>query len=209
MQTVQLSQIVKQVKIILNENIEMEQIFALDPDQLQLEELIGERIIDAVRFIHENGRREFISDGIELTGTPSTNQDGTGYIGLPENFLRLIVFQLTAWNMPVIEPISDADPKYLMQKSKFTGVRGGPSKPVCAITNGIGGKVLEFYSVPPGTTAIVKIARYLPIPEKEGATIKICPKLKTAIYYHCAGLVALTFKDQVASSLFDIAKSYL
>lgn len=209
MEAVQLSDIIREVKIILNENIAMDSILLDDPNQLELEELIKARIIDAVRFVHENAPSEHLSQGLDLVGTITTNQDGTGYMTIPDNFLRLIVFQLESWHLPVFNLISDNDPAYLMQKSKFTGVRGGPSKPVCAITSGDNGKIIEFYSVRPGTAATKKKARYIPMPEIEVNSIRICPKLKTSAYYYCAGLVAGIFKDQVAASLFELSKAYL
>ena len=108
-----------------------------------------------------------------------------------------------------MEPIHESDPAYLAQKSKFLGVRGGPAKPVCAISSGVSGKILEYFSAPPGTTPTIKMARYIPFPEVVNSSIMICPKLKTAAYYQCAGLVAATFKDEGATSLFEIAKGYL
>lgn len=209
MEVVQLSTIIKEVKIILNENIAIDTILLDDPNQLELDELIKARIIDAVRFVHENARSEYLSQGDDLVGAISTNQDGTGSMTIPDNFLRLVVFQLESWHLPVFNLVSDNDPAYLKQKSKFTGVRGGPSKPVCAITSGIDGKIIEFYSVKPGTSAVKKKARYIPMPSIENNTLKICPKLKASVYYYCAGLVAGIFKDEVAASLFELSKNYL
>lgn len=90
----------------------------------------------------------------ETTGVQLTTDDygKTGYIVLPENFLRLISFKMTEWERPANIPVQVTSAEYFMQKNKF--VRGGISKPVVAITwKALGTptpepkKILEYYSV--------------------------------------------------------------
>lgn len=57
--------------------------------------------------------------------------DGTGYVGLPDDFLRLYRFKMAAWQRTATEAISIHNPKYKLQSSKHT--RGGLVKPVVAI----------------------------------------------------------------------------
>jgi hypothetical protein len=59
------------------------------------------------------------------------DEDGHGYIGLPDDFLRLYSFKMTVWQRPVSVAITTQNPKYDLQKNKFT--RGGVSKPVVAV----------------------------------------------------------------------------
>lgn len=209
MQTVTVAEIVREVKIILDENTENNPILTVDTDQLQIEEIIKSRIIDAVRFIHESAPSHMLDDGLNIVGSPVTVQDGSGYVVLPDDFMKLIIFKLETWSRPVIEPISDTDPLYFAQSSRFRGIRGGTDKPVCAITTGKDGRVLEFFSVAPGTTAKINKAKYLPLPKIEDNTIKVCRKLYQPINYQCAGLVALTLKDTNAKSYFEVAKSFV
>ena len=209
MQTVLVSDIIKEVKIILDENIVDDAVLTADANQLQLLDLIKSRIIDAVRSIHEAAPSELLDDGLTIPGATVTLQDGSGYITLPDDFMRLVIFQLATWSRPVVVPISDTDPKYFMQKSRFLGIRGGTDKPVCAITTGASCRILEFYSIAPGTTASVVKAKYLPLPSISNDSIQVCKKLYRPILYECAGLVALTYKDEVAKSFFEVAKSYL
>ncbi len=210
MRTVQIADLVKDVKIVIDENIATDPVLADDDNQLELEELIAARAVDAVRSIHEAAPSDMLDDGdtLPVTGIV-TNQDGSGYVPLPDDFMRLVIFQLATWNRPVVTPIADTDPRYPMQKSRFLGVRGGPDKPVCAITTGSAGKVLEFYSVVAGTSATVSKAKYLPLPKVENNAIKVCTKLYNAVVYECAALVALTLKDDNAKNFFEVAKSYL
>lgn len=211
METVLVSDIVRDVKIIIDENTDNLSVLEQDTNQLQLEEIIKSRIIDAVRAIHEAAPSDMLDDGLTISGTPVTYQDGTGYLALPDDFMRLIIFKLATWSRPVIEPISDTDPMYFAQHSRFKGIRGGTDKPVCAITTGTSGRVLEFFSIKEGTTASVEKAKYLPLPKIESNdTIKICRKLVQPSMWQCAGLVMLTFMTaDKAQSFLEIAKSFI
>lgn len=209
MQTVPVSEIVKAVKIILDENMDNNSILSDDSNQLQQDELIKSRVVDAVRAVHEAAPSDMLDDGLNMPAAPVTLQDGSGYIDLPSDFMRLIIFELNTWRRPVTSPISDTDPKYYMQKSRFLGIRGGPEKPVCAITTGVDGRVLEFYSVAPGSQAVVRKAKYLPLPVIDNGNIDVCKKLYAPILWECAGLVALTYKDEFAKSFFEVSKSYI
>lgn len=213
MQTVPLSDIIREVKIILDENI-TESFIEGDPDQLQLEDHIEARILDAVRNIHEAADSSLLDDGLPIPTSGlamlQIEPGGPGYVRLPDDFMRLVIFKMTKWKRPVVEAISDTDPRYFLQKSRFVGIRGGIEKPVCAITTGEASKVLEFYSLPAGEEDhSVEKARYLPLPVIENESILMCRKLVRPIYYQCAGLVALSLKDQSSANLFEIAKSYL
>ena len=215
MRTVQITDLIKDVKIILNENIQNDPILLEDANQIELDELITGRIVDAVRSIHEAAPSDMLDDGLDIPGAITMyggtgDHDGTGYVALPADFMRLVIFKLTAWKRPVVLAIADTDPKYPMQKSRFLGIRGGVDKPVCAITTGVEGKILEFFSVAPGAiTPTKEKAKYLPLPKIETGTILVCNKLYTSVLYECAALVSLTFKDEIAKSFFEIAKSYL
>ena len=67
MESVQIANIIKEVKIILNENISIDALLLDDPNQLELEELISSRIVDAVTAVHENAPIEKLT-GVPLTG---------------------------------------------------------------------------------------------------------------------------------------------
>lgn len=61
----------------------------------------------------------------------NARSDGSGYIALPSDFLRLTSFQMTEWDRPVVKAISQEHPLYNLQKNNVT--RGKPSKPVGVI----------------------------------------------------------------------------
>ncbi|MDD2315646.1 MAG: hypothetical protein PHX12_12395, partial [Proteiniphilum sp.] len=64
MQSVTLSDVIREVKIILDENITEVSVLTDDPDQLQMEGHIRARIIDAVRAIHEAADSSMLDDGL-------------------------------------------------------------------------------------------------------------------------------------------------
>ena len=207
-----ISDIIKSVKIAIDENDSagINSILVADPDQLQLDELIRSKIVDAVRYIHQVAPSYRI-DGVTASATATISQSGKVTIPLPADFMRIVIFKMTGWTRPITDPISDTSPLYAMQHSKYTGIKGGVEKPVAAITSVAGQKVLEGFSSPAGDS-IEKLV-YLPVPKIEGTspneTISICNQLLTPVIYQCAGLVAMTYKDELAKSLFEIAQSYL
>ena len=57
--------------------------------------------------------------------------NGTGYIALPNDFLRLYSFKMDTWERPAFDYISVSNPEYF--KQKIRNLRGGVSKPVVAV----------------------------------------------------------------------------
>ena len=78
--------------------------------------------------------------------------DGTGYIALPTDFLRLYSFKMVAWERPTFDFISISNPEY--HKQKIRALRGGASKPVVVInyidtTTGIDDIYIEITEAAP------------------------------------------------------------
>lgn len=200
--------IVKDVKIILDENDVTTNILSEDQDQIQLDAIIASKIPMAVRDIHMSAPLHML-DGLPLTNAPFTNQDGTGYIILPNDFMRLAILQMTDWITPVTTVIIDTDAEYIKQKSKYAGIRGNRFKPVCALTSSNENKILEFYSVKQGEQAKIKKFTYIPYPQESEGVILVCDKVYDAITYMTAGLTATTIKESNSEALINIAKGQL
>lgn len=77
--------------------------------------------------------------------TPTSNQDGTGVIELPDDYLRLALLQMKEWSVPVHIAISADHPLYKQQFNKYT--RGHQNKPVVVYSNNGSKQYLEYYSV--------------------------------------------------------------
>lgn len=87
---------------------------------------------------------------LELSTTGAVSlADGTGYVLVPSDYLRLHSFKMTEWKEVVQKTITPQDPKYNLQK--HTTTRGKPNKPVVVdmITKkaGLQVRVLKYFSV--------------------------------------------------------------
>ena len=76
------------------------------------------------------------ADGGLLTCVPIPDANGlTGYVILPDDYLRFVSFKMPDWLQDVEEPILTTDPKYKLQK--YVATRGGIAKPVVALSSKI------------------------------------------------------------------------
>lgn len=180
-----------------------------DIGALTIDEQIERQLADAARIVLEHAPSHLLDGGKafgKTVGWKSRVGYGMGFIELPDDFLRLVSFQMSDWSHAVTVAISEDDPLYAQQQSRFGGVRGCPQKPVVAITTQPIGQVLEFYSCTGGPTVYVKRARYISIPRIENGGIDLCEKLQRSIVYYTAYLVSLsTGETELAASMSNIA----
>ena len=133
----------------------------------------------------------------------------TGWLWLPKDFLRLLVFEMSDWQRPVFDAIGKDDPRYAEQKSRWAGVRGNTESPVVAIVPRSGSMILEFYSCDTDEAKVIN-ASYLAMPQIVDETINISVKLYRAAVYMTASLVALSREDNnFAANLKSVAESVI
>ena len=204
-----------EIRIALDQNKTSEQLFDTgDVDTLTLEEIIGSKIVDAARNVIRDAPSLLLDSGTSFAASSiiwkSYKGYGMGSIILPDDFLRLVCFSMSGWSRIVTNPITETDPLYLMQQSRFPGIRGCPQKPVVAIVNRPAGLTLEFYSCA-SADATIETARYIKMPEiitepdiKD--RIDICEKLKAAVVYYAAYMTAISINDEtLASKMLNIS----
>lgn len=184
-----------------------------DVDTLTINEIAESKIIDAARIV-ESGAPAYLLDSGEpfatTIGWDSEVGYGSGRIILPDDFMRLISFQMSDWDYAVTSAITEDDPLYTRQRSRFPGIRGCPQRPVVAITQRPVGQVLEFYSCTAGADVYVTTARYIPYPAIVNGHIDLCEKLKPAIIYYTAYLTCLTLGDtNLAASMLAAGKQLM
>lgn len=195
MQTYVVADLVKEVRIIMDENRDSTPLIeAGDEDALSLNEIIAYNLPVAAQIVESEAPRHLLGGGEALATSINWETgsvgNGRGTVILPENFLRLVSFEMSDWERPVTEVITDDDELYAQQFSRFKGLRGSPQSPVVAIVNTPAGTVLEFFSCEEGDSVTVKRARYIPKPViTEKHEIVLCPKLKRSIVYYTAYLV--------------------
>ncbi len=204
----------KEIRVILDQNsIDDNLVSDEDSDTLKLDDLIKSKIIDAARIIETSAPHHMLDAGYpfatDIVWNSKSEGNGSGYTILPNDFLRLVVFRMSDWLRSVYTPIFEDSPDYAKQMSRFPGIKGNPSRPVVAIVTSQVGLKLEFYSCNGGSGVYVEEAKYLRTPkEEEDNTIDLCFKLKPAIIYYAAGMVATTLgADQLANTLIEISKT--
>lgn len=225
----QVNNIVRDVRICLEENAaistdDLELAEIEDSETLTLNQIIKSKIVEGVRRVHEKAPTHLIENAVPIT-TGNTVLDGdakafgssihwedetSGYVMLPDDFMRLIMFKMSDWERTAYNAISVYDAKYDQQSSRYKGLRGTPEKPLCVIAFRPEGKVLEFYSTNDKTAKVV-MATYLPFPVIDSDDgIRISKRCYEAAIYIIAGLTAITYGDkEKASELIELSNSLL
>ena len=211
MKVYRLDEIAKDVRIAIDQNMSSDTLIGFnDVDTLSLNDIIRSKITDAVKRIHSMAPVYLLDGGNNFGDAIYWKELESGWCLLPENFMRLVVFQMDDWERAVYHAISEDDAEYKKQSSRFKGIRGTPQKPVCAIAIRPEGRALEFYSCK-SENAMVSRAVYLPYPvidEDDG--IEICERCYQAVVYTIASLVLTTYGNaDLSKALSDLAKSAL
>lgn len=204
----------RDIRVALDQNMISDQLFDTgDIDTLSLEEIIESKIEDAARVVMRDAPAYLLGGGVNFgdsIGWFSQAGYGGGYIQLPDDFLRLVSFQMSDWSRAVTNAISEDDPLYVRQSSRFPGIRGNTQNPVVAIVMHTAGLMLEFYSCSSGNNATIKRATYIPIPKIENGYIEISEKLRPAVVHYAAYLTAITVgQADIATALLNISKDLM
>lgn len=207
----QLERIARDVRIALDENMTSDALAEIgDVDTLSLDEIIRSKICEAVKRVHSEAPSHLLDGGHNFGDAVYWMDKECGWVLLPEDFMRFVVFEMDDWERPVYFPISTDDPEYALQSSRFKGIRGTSQRPVCVVSIRPEGRVLEFYSCK-SRDALVSRAVYLPYPKVDcSGGIEICRRCYDAVVYTTASLVLTTFGDTDKGPVFDgLAKSAL
>lgn len=206
----QIKDIIREIRIALDQNMSSAALVALgDVDTLSIEDLVNSKIEDAARAVVMSAPLAFLGTGKAFGDTVGWDMQagyGSGHIVLPDDFLRLIVFQMSDWSMPVTLAIDATSPLYSRQRSRYAGVRGNPQRPVVAIVSQPIGKVLEFFSCEQGEHVYIRMARYAPLPKRytidDEDVIDLPEKLLRPVVYYAAYLVSLSTQQAEQAAKF-------
>lgn len=204
-----LTEIARDVRIAIDQNMTSEQLISTDDiETLSLEDIIRSKIVEAVRRVETAAPVHFLEEGHDFGDAVYWGDLESGWVLLPDDFMRLIAFRMSDWERTVYAAISVDDPLYAKQSSRYKGIRGNVQKPVCAVVNRAEGKALEFYSCN-SEEAYVSRATYMPYPHiDEDDGIDISERCYTAVVYTVAALVLSTYgESDKASVLAELAKS--
>ncbi len=203
--------IARDVRIAIDENKTSEQLIAdEDIDTLSLNEIILSKIVEGVRRIITEAPSHLLDGGVPFGDAVFWRSKGSGWLLLPDDFLRLLLFKMSDWERPVYEPITAADPQYQLQFSRYKGIRGNTQKPVVAIVSRAEGRVLELFSCK-DNNATIEQAIYFPLPrvDRHGG-IEIPERFYKAVIYETASLVLATIGQfELSSKMSELSKQLL
>lgn len=201
----------REVRVALDQNMTSGQLLREeDADTLSLDDIVRSKIVEAVVRVHSNAPARLLEEGHNFGDAVFWNDHESGWVLLPQDFMRLIVFEMSDWERGVYEAISPEDPRYALQRQRVKALRGTAQRPVCAIVTRPEGKALEFYSCK-SEDAHVRRGVYLPYPKIDrNDGIEICERCHTAVVYAAASLVSMSLGEtEKASALAEISNSAL
>lgn len=207
----QIGDVMRDVRVCLDQNMTSEQLLQTgDIDTLSVDEIIRSKILEAVVRVHSVAPAHLLEGGHNFGDAVYWGDQECGWVLLPEDFMRLIVFEMSDWERGVFTAISPTDPMYALQRQRVKALRGTAQKPVCVLTTRPEGRALEFYSCK-SEGAYVRRAQYLPYPKVDNdGGIDICERCYTAVKYAAAALVLLTLGEvEKSSALSEISKTAL
>lgn len=203
--------ILKDVRVAVDENAEGGLLLESgDIDTLTLDGIVRSKVLEAVRRVETVAPVRLLDGGHNFGEAVYWGTMGSGWVLLPDDFMRLLLFRMDDWERPVYEAITPSDPEYALQSSRFKGLRGTAQKPVCALVMRGEGKTLEFYSCKSEEAAVTE-AVYLPYPSlDEDDGVEICERCYEAVVYTAAALAMAAVGDTERSNLFNgLAKSLM
>lgn len=211
MKVYKLSVITGDVRVALDQNMQSDALAEIgDVDTLATDDIIRSKICEAVKRVHSEAPAHLLDGGHNFGDAVYWNDGECGWVLLPEDFMRFVVFQMDDWERAVYYAGSVDDAEYRRQSSRFKGIRGTAQRPLCFVGVRPEGRILEFYSCK-STSAKVSRAVYLPYPKVDDlGGIEICERCYDAVVYTIASLVLTTFGDaEKSSALSELAKSVL
>ena len=207
----QLNKIMQDVRICLDQNMTSDALLESgDIDTLALDDIIRSKILEAVQRVHMDAPNYLLEGGHNFGDAVYWRELESGWVLLPPDFMRLVVFEMDDWEQAVYQAISTDDPEYEKQRSRFKGIRGTAQRPVCAIAIRPEGRVLEFYSCK-SKNAQVRRAMYIPYPKiDEDNGVDICERCYNAVVYTAAGLTLLTCGEvEKGNAVSELAQTFL
>ena len=207
MSTYAVSELVKEVKVLLDRNQETSGLLTpTDTDTLSQGELIQSKIVDAARIILEDAPASML-DGKTFNGLNTVWAESNGaYVGtvyLPSDMIRLLNVKASDWNRSA-EIITEEDDAYKIQCNRF-GVRGNPERPIAALIHNSGNRYLELFTSK-SNTATVSLT-YVGMPSISEGNIDLPETLKDSIVYMAGYLTCISLGDtDTASGLLGVAR---
>lgn len=211
----QLDNILRDVRTAIDMNaVDTALIDVEDIDTLTMDDIIRSKLLDAVRNVETAAPIQLLDSGHnfadEVYWNENEGHEGTGFAILPDDFMRLVAFKMSDWERAAYTPITETDPLYHLQHSRYKGVRGNAQKPIVALVTRAEGQLLEFFSSN-SEEATVEQAVYIPLPFiDENGGMEICERCYRAVVYYAAGLAEMAIGNaDMGNLLIEQAKTHI
>jgi hypothetical protein len=189
MASINLSTILHDVRVILDQNAEGYDVAGVGEYTLEMDDVIRQQIIPAVQWAHMNAPLGRLH-GANMSATVSG-----GKVALPADFMRLVSLKLANWQRAVNTFITEDDPQVSVILSDYAGLRPTANKPVVVFREEGGTSYLMPYPADAGAVT----ASYIPRPQITGSgdaqAVDIEPAVYQAFLYYLAHLVKLTYNE--------------
>lgn len=125
----------RDVRVCLDQNMTSEQLlYTDDVNTLALDDIVRSKILEAVVRVHTSAPTHMLEEGHNFGDSIFWGDQESGCVLLPQDFMRLISFEMSDWERAVYTAISPTDPEYALQRQRVKALRGTAQKPVCVIT---------------------------------------------------------------------------
>lgn len=199
-----ISEVMRDVRIALDQNTTSEALtLEGDVDTLSLDEIVKSKILEAVRRVHSTAPNYLLEAGHNFGDAVYWGDQESGWVLLPDDFMRLIVFEMSDWERAVYSAISAESAEYARQRQRVKALRGTAQRPVCVLASRPEGRVLEFYSCK-SEEAYMSRGQYLPYPivDDEGG-IDICERCYEGVVYAAAALVLASVGEREQAKMLN------
>ena len=196
-------ELIKQVRIVVNETGNDDDVSLLSVDTRSFDENIKSLLPKAVSFVQHNkavaSKRVNVKSVLPVLLTPQVDSSGGAYIAFPPDFAALYAVKLDGWEVPVdtILPLGSSEAK--RQFCKYT--RAGCCKPVCvesARPLGNGGMLL--FPLPGGENPSLSMFLYEAVYNPDEQLYGTDEDMVIAIVYECAALLYTMFERYDAAN---------
>lgn len=215
----QVKEIVDRVRSAIDEQMANDSGFIdQSSDEKNLTDVIIDKIPYALTYVIENAPEDKLSSDSISSPTQAEIAGVTVAAGMcvkmkiPSDVLRIITARLSSWSLSPL-PVTEFSQEYLMQQNDYA--RGSWDRPVNALVYHGKDRYLEMYSAKTDSDGIevgfIRKPADLPSGLDGSSTydVNVPNRLEAAFIYHLAGLAMVAFREQVATSLFSIAREYL
>ena len=205
-----ISEIKRDVRIVLGENEEIQSLLTeSDDNAIENNDIIGSMILHAIDKVNSIAPLELLTDIIQPMETDDAvivdKYGGYGKMELDaRDFLRFVSFQEEDWDVPVYEITDHKGDDYLMLHSRFEGVRASVERPAVAILERKDKFVLEFY---PGKVNEPLYGLYIPsVYSKDfdfSGDVAVAERTYKAVIYLIANMYLISIKEGDFASMMS------